>query len=173
MPVVVSIVCVVVVLGAGGLLTTVGDWYHGLSRPPWNPPDWLFGPAWTIIGGLVAWSAVLAWTSSGSVAQQRWTLVLFAVNAVVNILWSLLFFKLRRPDWALADVVLLWLSIAAPIVAFWPRSPLAAVLLVPYLAWVTFASVLNLDIVRRNAPFGESAAAGGPPSLRSPVVSKS
>ena len=156
-PVLIAAACVVLVLGIGGALTTVGDWYHGLRRPSWNPPDWVFGPAWTLIGILTAWSAALAW-STADAAQARTVIILFAVNGVFNILWSLLFFKLQRPDWALAEVVLLWLSIAALIAAVLPHSLLAAGLLAPYLVWVTFAAFLNLTLVRMNPPFGPTAA---------------
>jgi translocator protein len=83
--------------------------------------------------------------------------VLFVVNGVLNLLWSPLFFKLRRPDWALVEVPFLWLSILVPIVAFARFSPFASLLLVPYLLWVSFAAVLNREIVRLNRPFGAAA----------------
>ena len=138
----------------GGLLTEVGPWYRGLRKPSSQPPDWLFGPAWTVILGLAAWSASLGWEAARSPGERAVVVGLFLVNALFHLLWSPLFFKFRRPDWALAEVVFLWLSIAALVVWLSPRAPLAAGLLVPYLAWVTFASWLNLMIVRLNAPFG-------------------
>ena len=78
----------------GGSLTVLGDWYYGLNQPSWKPPDWLFGPAWTTLFGLMAWSGVLAWRASAELAietRQR-LLVLWALNAVLNVGWSLLFF---------------------------------------------------------------------------------
>ena len=87
--------------------------------------------------------------------------MLFALNAGLNILWNVLFFKLRRPDWALIEVALLWLSIVTLIVAFYPRSPLAAAFLTPYLIWVSIASVLNRAMVRLNGPFDGRADRGG------------
>ena len=139
-------------LGVGGALTTVGPWYRDLRKPSWNPPNWLFGPAWTLILGLAAWSGVLAWTRAPDAATHREVAILFGVNVVLHVLWTPLFFNLRRPDWALVEVVFLWGSILAMIVGVAPLSSLAAWLLAPYLAWVTFAAVLNLTIVRMNAP---------------------
>ncbi len=141
------------VLAAGGALTTIGPWYLGLRKPSWQPPGWAFAPAWTLIGGLSAWSGMLAWEGARDVPERRETVLLFGANAACNVLWSALFFKLRRPDWALGEVVLLWLSIALPIIRLRHWSPRAAALLLPYLLWVSFAAYLNLTIVRLNAPF--------------------
>ena len=115
------------------------------------------GRAWTLIFVLIASSGIVAWEHAPDSRTRVWLLALFAVNAVVNVLWSGLFFKLRRPDWAMIDLVLLWLSIFALLVFVGRISPTAGVLMVPYLAWVTFAGALNWTIVRLNAPFGEAA----------------
>ena len=139
--------------GAGGLLTEIGPWYRQLRKPSWQPPDWLFGPAWTLILGLAAWSAALAWTEAPTTGQRTLVAVLYGLNALFHLLWSPLFFKLKRPDWALMEVPLLWLSILAPMVLVAPFAPLATWLLLPYLLWVAFAAYLNLTIVRLNAPF--------------------
>lgn len=138
---------------AGGLLTDIGPWYRALVKPSWQPPDWLFGPVWTTIFLLAAISAAMAWNNapSGTRAMIAW---LFVLNGVLNMLWSLLFFHLKRPDWALWEVPLLWLSVLVLIVAILPWSRLAAWLLVPYLLWVAFAAYLNWTIVKLNAPFG-------------------
>lgn len=142
---------VAIFLGAaGGLLTDIGPWYKGLKRPRLNPPDWLFGPAWTIILGLAAWSAATAWTAATSDGQRQLVVGLFAANALFHFLWSPLFFKLQRPDWALIEVALLWGSIVALVVALAPISSSATLMLVPYLAWVSFAAWLNWQIVRLN-----------------------
>jgi tryptophan-rich sensory protein len=147
---------VVLFLGiAGGLLTEIGPWYRNLKRPRLNPPDWLFGPAWTIILGLAGWSATLAWEAAAGQAEQRLVLLLFGANAVLHLLWSPLFFKLKRPDWALVEVVFLWASLVALVVALPPISPTAALLIWPYLLWVSFAAWLNWRIVRLN-PRGAS-----------------
>ncbi len=146
-------------LGVGGLMTHVGAWYAALRKPSWNPPNWLFGPAWTVILGLAAWAGVLAWTAAPDPAA-RWRIgVLYGVNMVLHALWSPLFFTLQRPDWALIEAPLLWLSVLALVVGLAPFSTLAAWLLAPYLLWVAFAVVLNATIVRLNAPFGRTAAA--------------
>ena len=97
---------------------------------------------------------MLGWYAAPSAAVRTEVLVLFAVNGALNIAWSALFFTLRRPDWALGEVALLWLSILALIVELWPMSQHAAWALVPYLLWVSFASFLNWTIVRLNRPFG-------------------
>ncbi len=143
----------VVVLGIGGVATTVGDWYRGLDKPAWNPPEWLFGPAWTVILGLAAWAGVAGWLHAPSLGARITLLGLYGVNIVLHMAWSPLFFNLRRPDWALIEAPFLWLSVLALIVAMSPYSPLSGWLLAPYLAWVAFAIVLNAEIVRRNRPF--------------------
>jgi tryptophan-rich sensory protein len=145
---------VVAMLGAS--MTDLGPWYQSLQKPDWQPPDWLFGPAWTIIFALAALSAVVAWRAAPSDESREWIIGLFAVNGVLNVLWSALFFRLHRPDWALVEVVFLWLSILVPILIFLRYAKPASALLVPYLAWVSFAAILNWEIVKLNGPFGLS-----------------
>jgi len=159
--IIIAAVATFCVLGAGGALTEIGPWYHSLRNPPWRPPNWAFGPVWGVIGAFTCAAAVIIWRASPTAGDKAVILVLFAINAVLNIAWSLLFFKLRRPDWALIEVAFLWLSILVLIIAFYPRSPLAAALLVPYLIWVSIASVLNRAMVRLNGPFDGRAAHGG------------
>jgi tryptophan-rich sensory protein len=149
-----ALVWCVVVAGAGAWLTDLTPWYRALKKPTWQPPDWLFGPAWTLILGLAALAGYLAWRGAPDRATRVTIAALFVANAVANIVWSPLFFKFRRPDWALMEVPLLWLSILAMIVTLYPVSRTASTLLLPYLAWVSFASFLNLTIVRLNRPFG-------------------
>ena len=137
----------------GGVATEIGDWYEGLRFPSWRPPNWLFGPAWTLIFFLTATSGVLAWEQAPDDSARLWLLALFLINAVLNVAWSPLFFKLRRPDWALVELVFLWLSILSLIVAVGAISTFAGALLVPYLAWVSFAGFLNWTMVELNKPF--------------------
>ncbi len=144
----------IVVAAAGAWLTDISPWYRALSKPSWQPPDWLFGPAWTLILGMASLSAFMAWRSATDNGSRVLIVVLFVLNGVANILWSPLFFKLRRPDWALLEVPFLWLSVLVPMVLLLPISRTASLLLVPYLAWVSFAAFLNLTIVRLNQPFG-------------------
>jgi tryptophan-rich sensory protein len=157
----IAIVATVCVLMAGGALTEIGPWYRTLRNPPWRPPNWAFGPVWGMIGAFTCAGAVIIWRASPTDWDKAVTIGLFGLNAGLNILWSLLFFKLRRPDWALIEVVFLWLSILALILAFYPRSPLASALLLPYLIWVTIASALNRAMVRLNGPFDGRADRGG------------
>jgi benzodiazapine receptor len=152
--IVVAVVWGIVVAGAGAFLTELSPWYHALKRPSWQPPDWLFGPAWTLILGLASLSLFLGLRNLQDREDRIFLLGLFVINGILNIVWSPLFFKMRRPDWALGEVPLLWLSILIPIVWLRPVSLLASSLLTPYLAWVSFASVLNFTIVRLNRPFG-------------------
>lgn len=156
-PSVTATLVTIIVLGVGGWMTTVGTWYENLRKPWWNPPNWIFGPAWTVILGLAAWSGVLAWTAASTGSGQLLILVLFGINIVLHMLWSPLFFNLKRPDWALIEVPFLWLSIVALMVGLAPFSSLAVWLLLPYLLWVSFAAFLNLTIVRMNRPFGSLA----------------
>jgi translocator protein len=148
----------VAVAGLGAFLTELSPWYYTLKKPSWQPPDWLFGPAWTVILGLASLSLFLALRQSASVDIRREVYLLFILNGIFNIMWSPLFFRARRPDWALAEVPLLWLSILVPIIRLMPISVWASVLLVPYLAWVSFATILNATIVRLNRPFATQRA---------------
>jgi tryptophan-rich sensory protein len=152
-PVLIAIACAFAVGLIGGLATDIGPWYAHLVKPSWQPPDWLFGPVWTTIYALVVIAAVRGWRRSSPGAQREWMLVLFAANAFVNVLWSLLFFRLQRPDWALLDVGVLWSSVLALVILLGRVDRPGGLLLVPYLAWVSFASFLNLTIVVLNAPF--------------------
>lgn len=146
--------CAILVALLGGATTDIGPWYYGLHKPSWQPPDWLFAPAWTLIYALTALSGVLAWNHFRNRERRRRLLALFALNALLNVTWSELFFGLKRPDWALAEVVPFWLSILALAILLFPISRTAGWALLPYLAWVLFAGVLNLAIVRLNGPFG-------------------
>ena len=137
----------------GGLLTDVGPWYESLRFPRIRPPNWLFGPAWTTIYVFVAVGSVLAYEAADASLRVK-LLALFAVNSALNVLWSPLFFKWRRPDWAFAELIPFWLSIAAIVAAAYAARPLAAAFFAPYLAWVTFAGWLNWRIVELNRPFG-------------------
>lgn len=139
--------------GIGGALTELGPWYYALRQPGWKPPDAAFGVVWTTIFTLCAISGWLAWRAAATPALRRRVGLLFGTNAGLNIVWSALYFKLQRPDWALIEVVFLWLSIAVLIVGLWRLSRLASALLLPYLAWVTVAAFLNLATVQLNGPF--------------------
>lgn len=127
-----------------------GPWYAELVKPSWTPPDAVFGPVWSLLYLLMGIAAWLVWREAGF-AAARVALGLFVFQLVLNALWSYLFFGLHRPDLALVDIVLLWLAIVATMIAFWKIRPLAAWLLAPYWAWVSFAAVLNGQLWRLNS----------------------
>ena len=156
-PPTVAAVAAVLVAVAGAFATTTDGWYRALRVPAWKPPDWAFGPVWTVIFALTATSGVLAWTGDPDPIARGVLLAAFVVNGLLNIAWSVLFFRLRRPDWALAEVAALWLSIVALVLITGRVSGAAGLMNLPYLAWVSTAACLNLRIVRLNAPFGETA----------------
>jgi tryptophan-rich sensory protein len=125
------------------------EFYARLSRPPWAPPAWLFGPAWTVLYTAMAVAAWLVWRQGGF-GHARAALVLFIAQLAVNALWSWVFFAWKRGALSFAVVLLLWVLIAATIVAFWRIDSLAGALMLPYLAWVSFASALNYSTWQRN-----------------------
>jgi tryptophan-rich sensory protein len=156
-PLAVAALCAAITVALGAALTQLGPWYAQLHKPPWQPPDFLFGPVWITIFTLWAVCAARAWSQIGARAARLRMAAWFGANLVLNTLWSALFFALHRPDWALIEVAGLWLSVLVLIGQLGrhlpPRSRHARWLLAPYLAWVSFASAVNLAIVRLNAPF--------------------
>ena len=148
----VSLVLVLAVAAIGGMVTTGGlrDWYDGLDRAPWNPPGWVFGPAWTVLYVLMA---VAAWLVARTGLEQRAVqvaLALYLAQLALNLAWSWLFFGAREPGWALVDIVLLCALVAATMAAFFRVDATAGWLLTPYLAWLLFATSLNVWIVLKN-----------------------
>jgi tryptophan-rich sensory protein len=152
----VGLLSAMAVAALGASATDIGPWYQDLQKPSWNPPVWAFGPAWTIIFALTAISGIIAWLGATKKAIRQRILITFALNGLLNVLWSELFFKFHRPDWALLEVVALWLSIIAMMQVVSSVSLTSVRLLSAYLAWVTFAGILNLEIVRLNGPFASS-----------------
>ena len=134
--------------GIGGVATSrsLRDWYARLPKPSWDPPDRVFGPVWTTLYALMAIAAWLAWRARDEHDVQI-ALAWFGAQLVLNVAWSVAFFGLRSPAGGLVVIVVLWWAIAGTIVSFAPLSLVAALLLVPYLAWVTFAAVLNGAVV--------------------------
>ena len=125
------------------------EFYAELQRPSWSPPAWLFGPVWTVLYALMGIAAWLVWREKGF-AGARFALGLFAGQLVANALWSWLFFAWRLGTLSLLDIAILWALIVATIVSFWRVKPLAGVLLLPYLAWVSFAAALNYSLYQLN-----------------------
>ena len=140
------------VLLAGGAITApaIPVWYAGLVKPSFNPPPWTFSIVWPILFLAMAIAGWLAWRSAGGFAAPRSVFMLFAIQLALNLLWSALFFGLKSPLAALVEIAFLWLAIAATLVAFWRIDWLAGLLFVPYLAWVSFAAILNAAIWRLN-----------------------
>lgn len=153
-PVIVAAAAAILLAVLGGAITDLGPWYASLNKPDWQPPGPVFGIVWTTIYSLTAIAAMIAWPRAPKGPEREWLIGLFAINGFLNILWSLLFFRLQRPDWSLVEVCFLWLSIVSLIIFTARHSRLAGVLLTPYLIWVSLASVLNFDVVRLNGPFG-------------------
>jgi tryptophan-rich sensory protein len=135
-------------VGSWATFTSVGTWYPLLQKPSWNPPPWLFGPVWTLLYVLMGVAAWRAWRT-GVPAARRGAAV-FVIQLGVNALWSVLFFGLRQPAWALGDIAALWLLLAWLQVRFSRADRWAGILWLPYLLWVTFAAFLNAAIVRLN-----------------------
>jgi tryptophan-rich sensory protein len=149
-PVIVAFILAMAVAGLGALMTDLGPWYQNLQKPSWQPPDWLFGPVWTTIFSLAALSAAFAWRQAETRADRDTIILLFIANAFFNVFWSALFFRLKRPDWALVEAVFLWFSVLVPLIYLRRYSSTSSWLLVPYLLWVTFAVALNYQITQLN-----------------------
>jgi len=145
------IVCLAVTFSAaliGSLFTreAVPDWYANLNKPSFTPPNWLFGPVWTILYLLMAISALIVWQKGLANPAIKIALALYLLQLILNALWSVIFFGLNMPMLAFIEIILLWSAIGLTIFAFARVSILAAVLLVPYILWVSFAAALNFFI---------------------------
>lgn len=134
-------------LGGYATQPSIDGWYRTIAKPWWTPPDWVFGPVWTILYITMAVAAWLVWQTGDKV---RPALTLFFIQLALNLGWSLLFFGARSPGLALIEVVFLWTGVLLTMLAFFGRSTVAGWLFVPYLAWVSFAAVLNLAIWAMN-----------------------
>jgi|SRR5665213_1129460 len=132
-----------------GAVFRPGDWYERLAKPSWRPPNRLFAPVWTILYFTIAVSGWLVWREAGF-ATAAFPLTIYGLQLFFNAIWTPLFFGLHRVDLGFLDIVLLWLSIVTTIALFYPIHLSAALILLPYLAWVTFAVALNFAIWRLN-----------------------
>ena len=143
------------VSAVGGLVTAhaVETWYQGLAKPGLNPPDWVFGPVWTALYGLMALAAWLVWVSPESVMRRR-GILWFCAQLAVNLLWSFAFFGARMLALGVVDIAAMWVLIALTMASFFRVRRAAGWLLVPYLAWVTFAGYLNWAVWVMNPGFG-------------------
>ena len=148
----IGLVMVVMLLGGLATFSSVETWYQTLNKPSFNPPNWIFGPVWTalyLMMGIAAW-LVGRCAKEGERVQVRSFTVMFLVQLALNLGWSFVFFGLRSPGWGLLEICLLWIAIAVTLVMAWRLQRVAAALLLPYLAWTSFATVLNAAIFRLN-----------------------
>ncbi len=129
----------------------VSGWFQTIQKPSWNPPSWIFGPVWTTLYILMGIALFLVWKSDATESVKRTAIILFAAQLVFNFFWSLIFFEMHQPGWAFAEIVVMWVLILLTIFSFGKISSLAAWLLVPYISWVSFASILNYTIWRLNS----------------------
>jgi benzodiazapine receptor len=134
-------------IGSAATFENVRTWYPALAKPSWNPPNWIFGPVWATLYVLMGIAAWRVWRT-GFIARPH--VMGYFVHLVPNTLWSVFFFGLKQPAWALADILMLWVLLVWLLVGFWRADRLAGVLWLPYMLWVTFATALNSAIVWLN-----------------------
>jgi translocator protein len=149
---VISIAVPVAVGGVAGLFTRpeIDGWYQTLQKPSWQPPNWVFGPVWTTLYIMMGIALYLVWKSNAAATQKRTAITLWIVQLVFNFFWSFIFFRQHQLDWALGEIIVLWFFILLTIFSFARISKLAAWLLLPYISWVSFASILTYTIYQLN-----------------------
>lgn len=138
------------ILGSLFTASSIPSWYNGLTKPSFNPPSWVFGPVWTILYLLIGISGYLLWQARHTSAAAKWAIVFFFVQLALNALWTPLFFGAKLLGVALVEIIFMWLAIVATIFFAWQTNKWAAILLLPYLAWVSFASLLNYSLWKLN-----------------------
>ena len=154
LPVIAATIAAFFVAFMGATVTDLGPWYQGLTKPFWTAPDGLFPIIWTIIFALITVAFIKAWRAAPTSRDAQSVLSLFALNAFLNIGWSLLFFRMQRPDWAFIELGIMWICVLVTIVSCVRFSRSAALMLLPYLMWLSYAGMLNWAIVQLNGPFG-------------------
>ena len=149
---IIAIAIPVAVGAASGFFTVtgVGSWYQTINKPSWNPPGWVFGPVWTTLYVLMGIALFLVWKSDIIAGMKKTAITLFAVQLILNFSWSLIFFNQQQIGWALVEIIVMWIFILLTIFAFAPVNKIAAWLLVPYISWVSFATILNYTIWKLN-----------------------
>lgn len=140
----------VAIIGSAVTLPSIKTWYITLNKPEFNPPNWIFGPVWTVLFLLMGISLYLIWSNGTKTKKVREALYYFSAQLLLNFLWSLFFFGMHNPLLAFFDIILLWFAILFTILKFQEISKLAAYLLYPYLFWVSFATLLNFAVVVLN-----------------------
>jgi tryptophan-rich sensory protein len=149
---VISIAIPLVVAAIAGYFTATGTdtWYRSIKTPSWNPPNWVFGPVWTILYILMGIALFLVWKNDKPVDEKRVALVFFALQLFFNFCWSFIFFNQHQIGLAFIDIALLWICLLVTIILFSQINKTAAWLLVPYISWVSFAGILNYTIWKLN-----------------------
>ncbi len=133
------------IIGSIFTVSSVKDWYTTLDKPAWNPPSWIFGPVWTTLYTLMGIASYLVWRKIDA-SGAKFALTLYGIQLGLNALWSILFFGLKQPGVAFAEIIILLLFIIITTVLFWRINSLAGALMIPYIAWVIFASYLNFTL---------------------------
>lgn len=136
-------------VGSVFTISSIPTWYASLNKPSFNPPNWLFGPVWTLLYTLMAVALYLVW-KQGLNERTKPAIIIFLIQLGLNVLWSYLFFSLKAPAVAFSEILILWLAILATIIKFYSLNRTAGLILIPYLAWVSFASVLNFFVAKLN-----------------------
>lgn len=131
-------------------VTGVESWYQTIQKPSWNPPGWIFGPVWTALYIMMGIALFLVWKEDTSEELKKIALALFAVQLILNFFWSFIFFNQQQPGWALVEIIAMWFFILLTLFAFAQVNKTAAWLLVPYISWVSFATILNYTIWQLN-----------------------
>jgi benzodiazapine receptor len=152
MKLLISISIPLLVGAIAGFFTSSGvnTWYAVANKPSFNPPNWIFAPVWTILYIMMGIALYLVWKTEAEKAVKQTALILFAVQLTFNFFWSFIFFYAKQPGWAFIEILVMWLMILFTILWFRKVAPIAALLLVPYICWVSFASVLNFYIWKLN-----------------------
>jgi len=150
---IIAIIIPVAVGAVSGFFTNseIPGWYQTINKPTWNPPSWLFGPVWTTLYILMGIALFLVWKSDASQSVKKTAIILFAAQLVLNFFWSFIFFNQHQIGWAVVEIITMWVFILLTIFAFAPISKIAAWLLVPYISWVSFATILNYTIWKLNS----------------------
>jgi len=127
----------------GSIFTTpsIPTWYSGLNKPSFSPPNWIFGPVWITLFTLMGISLFLVWEKG--IKKIKIPLIIFGIQLILNVIWSLLFFRLQSPFYAFAEIIILWIAISITILSFFKISKRAGLILMPYIFWVSFAAILN------------------------------
>ena len=149
---IIAIIIPVAVGAISGFFTATGveSWYQTINKPSWNPPGWIFAPVWTTLYIMMGVALFLVWKSDSSDILKKTAITLFTIQLVLNFFWSFIFFDQHQIGWALVEIIAMWIFILLTIFAFGNISKLAAWLLVPYISWVSFATILNYTIWKLN-----------------------